>query len=101
MARGTGYFGTHTCVELPNNWIDVMVLDNFCNSHPLALARVEQINGKKPALVQGDILSSAALGAAFRASGGDAAVIEFAGLNSVVESVQTHWPITTTMWRAA
>jgi UDP-glucose 4-epimerase len=41
MARGTGYFGTHTCVELPNNGMDVTVFDNFCNSHPPALARVE------------------------------------------------------------
>ena len=41
-----GYIGSHTCVELLNAGCDVTVFDNFCNSHPEALAQVERITGK-------------------------------------------------------
>ena len=87
VTGGAGYIGSHTCVELLNAGFDVTVFDNFCNSQPEALARVERITGKKPALVQGDIRDSAALVAALRASGATA-VIHFAGLKAVGESVQ-------------
>ena len=63
------------------------MFDNFCNSQPEALARVQRITGKKPTLVQGDIRDSAALEAALRTSGASA-VIHFAGLKAVGESVQ-------------
>ena len=69
---GAGYIGTHTCVELLNAGHDVTVFDNFCNSQPEALARVQRITGKKPTLVQGDIRDSAALEAALRSSGAHA-----------------------------
>ena len=46
--------------ELLKAVMDVIVFDNLCNSHPVALARVAQITGKKPALVQGDIRDSGA-----------------------------------------
>ena len=54
VTGGAGYIGSHTCVELLNAGFDITVFDNFCNSHPEALARVERISGKKPYLVQGD-----------------------------------------------
>ena len=88
VTGGAGYIGSHTCVELLNAGFDVTVFDNFCNSQPEALARVERITGKKPGLVQGDIRDSAALLAALRASGATA-VIHFAGLKAVGESVQS------------
>ena len=87
VTGGAGYIGSHTCVELINAGFDVTVFDNFCNGQPEALARVERITGKKPALVQGDIRDSAALVATLRASGATA-VIHFAGLKAVGESVQ-------------
>jgi UDP-glucose 4-epimerase len=87
VTGGAGYIGSHTCVELINAGLDVTVFDNLCNSQPEALARVKQITGKKPALVQGDIRDSKAVVAALRASGATA-VIHFAGLKAVGESVQ-------------
>ncbi len=87
VTGGAGYIGSHTCVELLSAGHDVTVFDNFCNSQPEALARVERITGRKPTLVRGDIRDSAALTAALRASGATA-VIHFAGLKAVGESVQ-------------
>ena len=84
---GAGYIGSHTCVELLNAGHDITVFDNFCNSQPEALARVQRITGKQPTLVQGDIRDSAELVAALRTSGASA-VIHFAGLKAVGESVQ-------------
>ena len=87
VTGGAGYIGSHTCVELLNAGHEVTVFDNFCNSQPEALARVERITGKKPILIQGDIRDSSALVAALRTSGASA-VIHFAGLKAVGESVQ-------------
>jgi UDP-glucose 4-epimerase len=79
VTGGAGYIGSHTCVELLNGGCDVTVFDNFCNSHPEAVARVEGITGKKLRVVRGDIRDRAALVAALRESGASA-VIHFAGL---------------------
>ncbi len=87
VTGGAGYIGSHACVELLTAGEDVTVFDNFCNSQPEALVRVERITGKKPTLVQGDIRDGVALTAALRASGASA-VIHFAGLKAVGESVQ-------------
>jgi UDP-glucose 4-epimerase len=87
VTGGAGYIGSHTCVELLNAGYGVTVFDNFCNSQPEALARVERITGKMPAMVRGDIRDRAALVAALRNSGASA-VIHFAGLKAVGESVQ-------------
>ena len=54
VTGGAGYIGSHTCVELLNAGFDVTVFDNFCNSNPEALIRVEQITKKKLALIKGD-----------------------------------------------
>jgi UDP-glucose 4-epimerase len=86
VTGGAGYIGSHTCVELLNASLDVTVFDNFCNSQPEALARVERITGKKPLLIQGDIRDRASLTRALRQSGATA-VIHFAGLKAVGESV--------------
>ena len=87
ITGGAGYIGSHTCVELLNAGHDVTVFDNFCNSQPEALNRVQRITGKKVTLVQGDIRDGAALKTALAQS--DArAVVHFAGLKAVGESVQ-------------
>ena len=87
VTGGAGYIGSHTCVELLNAGHEITVFDNFCNSRPEALVRVERITGKKPNLVQGDIRDSQALASALRQSGATA-VIHFAGLKAVGESVE-------------
>ncbi len=87
VTGGAGYIGSHTCVELLNTGHEVTVFDNFCNSQPEALARVQRITGKTLTLVQGDIRDGAVLAAALRLSGASA-VIHFAGLKAVGESVQ-------------
>lgn len=86
ITGGAGYIGSHTCVELLNAGHQVTVFDNFSNSQPEALARVEHITGKKLSFIEGDIRDQAALQTALQASGANA-VIHFAGLKAVGESV--------------
>ncbi|MEP6878273.1 MAG: NAD-dependent epimerase/dehydratase family protein, partial [Nitrosospira sp.] len=87
VTGGAGYIGSHTCVELLNAGFDVTVFDNFCNSHPEALVRVEGITGKKLHVVRGDNRDRTALLAALRGSEASA-VIHFAGLKAVGGSVK-------------
>ena len=86
VTGGAGYIGSHTCVELLNAGYSVTVFDNFSNSKPEALLRVERITGKSVRTVQGDVRDRASLHKALQASGASA-VIHFAGLKSVGESV--------------
>ncbi|MGL5048649.1 MAG: UDP-glucose 4-epimerase GalE [Shewanella sp.] len=86
VTGGAGYIGTHTLVELLNVGQDVIVLDNLSNSSIEALNRVEQITGKSVTFYQGDILNKALLQKVFNDHAIDA-VIHFAGLKSVGESV--------------
>ena len=86
VTGGAGYIGSHTCVELLDAGYDVTVFDNFCNSHPEAVARVEKITGKKLRVARGDIRDRAALVTALRESGAGS-VMHFAGLKAVGESV--------------
>ncbi len=87
VTGGAGYIGSHTCVELQQAGFEVTVFDNFSNSHPEALARVQRITGKPVPLVRGDCRDRGALVAALRASKATA-VIHFAGLKAVGESVE-------------
>ncbi len=87
ITGGAGYIGSHTCVELLSAGHNVTVFDNFCNSQPEALARVERITGQRPSLVTGDIRDATSLAQALRASAATA-VVHFAGLKAVGESVQ-------------
>ena len=86
VTGGAGYIGSHTCVELLAAGADVTVFDNFSNSHPESLARVERITGRTLRTVRGDLRDRAALMLALRESGASA-VIHFAGLKAVGESV--------------
>jgi UDP-glucose 4-epimerase len=86
VTGGAGYIGSHTCVELLAAGHEIVVFDNFCNSHPESLARIERITGRKPILVEGDIRSQEAIEDALRRYHCEA-VIHFAGLKAVGESV--------------
>ncbi|MCD6662604.1 MAG: UDP-glucose 4-epimerase GalE [Comamonas sp.] len=86
VTGGAGYIGSHTCVELLQAGHRVVVFDNFSNSHREALHRVAQITGTAPAMVEGDIRDQAAIEAALRQHH-CSAVIHFAGLKAVGESV--------------
>ncbi|MCM1530545.1 MAG: UDP-glucose 4-epimerase GalE [Alistipes sp.] len=87
LAGGAGYIGSHTAVELLNAGHDVIIADNFCNSSPEAVRRVERITGKNVKLYEVDITDKEKLAAAFEENKIDA-VIHFAGLKAVGESVQ-------------
>lgn len=85
VTGGAGYIGTHTLVELISAGHEVFVYDNFCNSSPKAIARVEELVGQKVPVVRGDIRDRACLDRAF-AEHSVEAVIHFAGLKAVGES---------------
>lgn len=87
VTGGAGYIGSHTCVEFLNSGQDIVVFDNFCNSHPESIRRVEKITGKKVAVVKGDIRDKAAVEAVLRQYDCQS-VIHFAGLKAVGESVE-------------
>lgn len=87
VTGGAGYIGTHTCVELLAAGHEVVVLDNFVNSKPEALRRVEEIAGRKlMAFHQADVRDREALRKVFSTHAIDA-VIHFAALKAVGESV--------------
>ncbi|OXR33486.1 UDP-glucose 4-epimerase GalE [Pseudomonas umsongensis] len=87
VTGGAGYIGSHTCVELMNAGHEVFIYDNFSNSSPIAIERVEKITGKAIRFIQGDILDQYLLENTIKASNCDT-VIHFAGLKSVGESVK-------------
>ncbi|WP_020164976.1 UDP-glucose 4-epimerase GalE [Methyloversatilis discipulorum] len=87
VTGGAGYIGSHTCIELMAAGHQVVVVDNLCNSKRESLTRVERIAGQGlQAFVQADVRDRAAMRAVFAAHGIDA-VIHFAGLKAVGESV--------------
>ena len=87
VAGGAGYIGSHTCIELIAAGFDIVVVDNYYNSSPEALRRVEEITGTKIQLYRADVRDRTAMNAVF--SGHDiSAVINFAGLKAVGESVE-------------
>ena len=90
VTGGAGYIGSHTCVELLNAGYDVVVVDNLCNSCRESLNRVEEITGKKLTFYEVDLLDEPALDSVFQNEKIDA-VIHFAGLKAVGESVQKPW----------
>ncbi len=86
VTGGAGYIGSHTCVELLQAGYDVTVIDNLCNSKYEALRRVQSLTGKKLDFFQVDLLEYEALKPIFASRSFDA-VIHFAGLKAVGESV--------------
>ena len=90
VTGGAGYIGSHTCVELLNSGYDVTVIDNLCNANPKSLERVEAITGRKVKFYEGDVRDEALLRKIF-AENEISAVIHFAGLKAVGESVAQPW----------
>ncbi|MBR3282035.1 MAG: UDP-glucose 4-epimerase GalE [Ruminococcus sp.] len=86
LAGGAGYIGSHTAVELINSGYDVIIADNYSNSCPEAVRRIEEITGKSVKAYELDIKDKTALETVFKENKIDA-VIHFAGLKAVGESV--------------
>ena len=87
LAGGAGYIGTHTAVQLLNGGYEVVIADNYDNSCPEAVKRVEELTGRSVALYEMDIQDKEAVRQVFEKEKPDA-VIHFAGLKAVGESVQ-------------
>lgn len=87
VTGGAGYIGSHTVVELLAAGLEVTIFDNLANSSRVVLERLRQISGQSPAFVEGDIRDKAALRTLFDSRSIDA-VIHFAGLKAVGESIE-------------
>lgn len=87
VTGGAGYIGSHTCILLIEAGYDVIVFDNFSNASKESIKRVEKIVGKEIILIEGDIRNRNDLHKVFNAYKIDA-VIHFAGLKAVGESVE-------------
>ena len=86
LTGGTGYVGSHTCVELIGAGHETVVLDNLCNSSPVAIDRIEKITGRRPLFIEGDIRDRTALDRAFGDRRIDA-VVHCGGLKAVSDSI--------------
>ena len=87
VTGGTGYIGSHTVVELLNSGEDVIIVDNLYNSKLTVLDKIEKITGKRPKFYHEDAADRAAMDKIF-AENSIEAVIHFAGLKAVGESVR-------------
>ena len=87
VTGGAGYIGSHTCVELMQAGHEAVIFDNLCNSHRAVLGRIARIVGRTPEFTQADVRDSGALRDLFSRHRFDA-VIHFAGLKAVGESVE-------------
>lgn len=88
ITGGTGFIGSHACVEFLSAGEDVVIVDNFSNSKPVVLDRIAQITGKKPKFYKVDILDRAALCRVFEENPDIDSCIHFAGLKAVGESTK-------------
>ena len=87
VTGGTGYIGSHTVVELQSEGHEVEILDNLFNSKVTVLDKINQISGKTPTFHQVDLLDYAKMRELFASTHFDA-VIHFAGLKAVAESIE-------------
>lgn len=87
LAGGAGYIGSHTAVELLEAGHDVVIVDNYCNSSPEAVKRIEELSGKSVVSYDADVKDSEKMKKVFSENDIDC-VIHFAGLKAVGESVQ-------------
>jgi UDP-glucose 4-epimerase len=87
VTGGAGFIGSHTCVDLLEAGHDVVVVDNLVNSSKVALERVEALTGRRPAFVEADLREEDRL-AAVMDEHQVGAVVHFAGLKAVGESVE-------------
>jgi UDP-glucose 4-epimerase len=87
VTGGAGYIGSHTTVLLLEAGHEVHILDNLCNSSPAMVERVGRVAGRKPEFLRVDLCDRSAVAAALAQRVPDA-VLHFAGLKAVGESVQ-------------
>lgn len=87
VTGGTGFIGSHTCVELLENGYEIVIVDNLSNSKEATVGRIEKISGKDVTFVNADICDYNALSEVFGKNEIDA-VVHFAGLKAVGESVR-------------
>ena len=87
VCGGAGYIGSHTCVELLQAKYDIIVADNLVNSHWEVLNRIEKITGKKVPFIRMNLCKEDEVNALFVQYPEINAVIHFAGLKAVGESV--------------
>lgn len=87
VTGGAGYIGSHTCIELLDAGFTPIVFDNLSNSSTIALDRVKEITGKEITFIKGDVRDTKALDKVFDTHD-IYAVIHFAGLKAVGESVE-------------
>lgn len=86
VTGGTGYIGSHTCVELLNAGYEVVIIDNLYNSKLEVVDKIEQLTNKKFAFYENDVCDEEAVRRVFTDHKIDA-VIHFAGYKAVGESV--------------
>ncbi|MDR7073199.1 UDP-glucose 4-epimerase GalE [Fictibacillus barbaricus] len=87
VTGGAGYIGSHTVVELLNLGFDVIVVDNYANSNPEVINRIQTITGKEIKSYHADLLDKESLSKVFEENKIEA-VVHFAGLKAVGESVE-------------
>lgn len=87
VTGGTGFIGSHTCVVLIEAGYDVLVLDNLSNSSAAVIRSIGKICGREPDFIEGDIRDKALLNRLFETRH-IAAVVHFAGLKAVGESME-------------
>ena len=88
VTGGTGYIGSHTCVELLNNGYEVIIVDNLCNSKKDVIDKIETITNKKVKFYEIDCCNEDELRRVFEENKPIEAVLHFAGLKAVGESVK-------------
>ena len=86
VTGGTGYIGSHTCVQLIEKGWQPVIIDSLVNSKISVLERIEKITGTRPAFIEGDVRDADLLQKVLRENAIEA-VIHFAGLKAVGESV--------------
>lgn len=91
VTGGTGYIGSHTCVELINAGYDVVIIDDLSNSKREVLDGIEAISGVRPAFVEGDCTDINTLSALFAKYPDIKGIINFAASKAVGESM--HKPL--------
>ncbi len=87
VTGGAGYIGSHTCVQLLEAGYDLVMVDNFSNAKPDMPDKIQTITGRSFAFVEADVRDRAAMDGLFARHRIDA-VIHFAGLKAVGESVE-------------
>jgi len=85
VTGGAGYIGSHTCIQLLEEGYEVIIYDNLSNANKESIRRIEALTGRKVLFIQGDIRDETHL---IEAMDGCDAVVHFAGLKAVGESVE-------------